>query len=322
MASLALMFVEMLLAVLTVGAVFLRGLWPFEAAAGALTQLFVVCLCASFLSFGLARPVSGAMLVAAAALGLWRAQETFATPSPPINDPEITVVWANIYDRTRSSLAVQRLALAENADFVALGEYPLTDNLLPEFRVAYPHRAPERSTARQNSVVFSRTPFLAVEELQSKRHPPIKVRVETRLGPLTLIAVHPPVPFTPGLLRRQREETARAFAALPPEEPGVLIGDFNAVPWNLSLSQPSTTPNAPLRLSLGPRATWMSPVPMIGAQIDHAFISRGLEGSVRLGPANGSDHLPIVVRVRRKGLPLAGREDAARDGAGHAVGGG
>ncbi|MEQ1931236.1 MAG: endonuclease/exonuclease/phosphatase family protein [Parvularculaceae bacterium] len=289
------------MAALIAGSVLFRGVWPFEAAASALTQLALLAVMVAVLSLLLWRPVSASVLIAAAAFAFWRTAEAVAPPSPPVTNPDITVVWANLYNRPRSLSAVQALALRESADILAIAEYPAKDYLTPEFLAAYPHRYPERRSKGQNSVVFSRTAFLSATELPAKRHPPIRLTSIIDGAELTIIAVHPPVPFTPKALARQRDEIAVAFRAAPRGESYIIIGDFNAVPWNSVLTGPTIGLEAPKRLSLGARATWLSPLPLIGAPIDHAFISNDLVGAVRLGPANGSDHLPLIVNIKLDG---------------------
>jgi len=107
------------------------------------------------------------------------------------------------------------------------------------------------------------------------------------------------------MLARQRGQILQTAAAMTSAH-SLLIGDFNAVPWNEALEQIGRQPGAPQRLSLGPRSTWLSPLPLLGAAIDHAFVSNALVGSVALGPANGSDHFPIIVSLKRIPDPQTG----------------
>jgi endonuclease/exonuclease/phosphatase (EEP) superfamily protein YafD len=276
------------------GAVFIRGVWPFEPAAGLLTQLGLGALALAIASLAVGAPAGAGLLLAAAALAFWQTREAVAAPSPEIGDAEFKVLWSNLFMRQKSLEASQRLALSEGADVAAFAEFPEGGRLLAEFEAAFPHRFPEALTDRQDTILFSRFPFLSTRTISLWRRPSLVVRIETAGGPLTVVAVHAPVPWTPGRQSLQHRQIAETFAAIEAAPPFIIVGDFNAAPWSAVLNPPPDV----RRLSLGRRSTWMSPLPLLGIPIDHAFVSKDLCGSVALGPATGSDHRPIVVSAR------------------------
>ena len=76
-----------------------------------------------------------------------------------------------------------------------------------------------------------------------------------------------------------------------------MLGDYNATPWTTAFRD-LRRENGMLRLSPGPASTWFAPWPILGLPIDHALVTGKLEGSVRVGPGLGSDHMPLIVRLR------------------------
>lgn len=293
-----LLVLDIALAALISAAAFLRGRWPLEPVAGMLTQFALLAVALAALSLYLGQPMGAAIAALGAGVGFWRTRETFAKAMPQVRDAHAKIIWANLFRRRRSFEAVQRWALAEKADIVALGEFPEGGKPLPQFAAAYPHQFPHDPTRLRDIVLFSRSPFLSAKPVFSAwRRPSLVVTTETAGEALTVIATHAPVPWTPKRLELQRRHIAEAFAGADLRKtPFVVVGDFNAAPWNDVLQ----SANATERLRLGPRSTWAAPLPLFGIPIDHAFVSKALAGSVVLGPFNGSDHFPIVVSVRRR----------------------
>lgn len=294
---------DIALAALIAAAVFVRGVWPLEPAAGVLTQLGLTAVVLALISLAVAQPIGAALLSLSAGLAFWRTREALAPASPDLADAQMKVVWANLFRRRQSFEAVQRLALTEQADIVALGEFPEGAKLLPQFADAYPHQFPQDPTRLRDIVMFSRLPLQSAKAVYSAwRRPNLAVSVNLANEPLTVIATHAPVPWTPKRQEMQRRHIAEIFAGGDNRKtPFIVVGDFNAAPWSAVLGRPVAIE----RLRLGARATWLLPLPLLGIPIDHAFVSKGLEGSVALGPFNGSDHFPIIASVKRSPGPLS-----------------
>ncbi len=126
----------------------------------------------------LGRPVGAALLIAAAILAFWRSAPAFAAASPPVADPAATVIWANLFDRQASLHAVERLAIAKQADIVAFGEYPERPVLSSEFQAAYPHRFPAQTDESPNTIIFSRRPIVEAKLLKGFRRSPLVAEIE------------------------------------------------------------------------------------------------------------------------------------------------
>ena len=86
--------------------------------------------------------------------------------------------------------------------------------------------------------------------------------------------------------------------ALP--ERKIVLGDFNATPWNDAFVRMRRASG----LSIGSTAAWLpswpAPLPaLLRIPIDHVLVGGDLLVTApRLGPAFGSDHLPLLAAVQ------------------------
>jgi endonuclease/exonuclease/phosphatase (EEP) superfamily protein YafD len=106
--------------------------------------------------------------------------------------------------------------------------------------------------------------------------------------------VHLSFPLHPRTAERQRWETERIVEFAGDRRlPTIILGDFNATPWSYVLRRLDA--DAGLRASFHTLAgTWPSGLPL-RIPIDHVFALHGARSlSSEIGPAAGSDHLPVV----------------------------
>jgi endonuclease/exonuclease/phosphatase (EEP) superfamily protein YafD len=123
-------------------------------------------------------------------------------------------------------------------------------------------------------------------------------------GPFRFMAVHLTRPWPlDGRVHAQRDQTKRLARRIKAGEHErlVIVGDFNASAASAILrrfSKEAGVVNAPARLG-----TWPTPMPgQLSIAIDNAFVGpRMTVLSRKVGPANGSDHRPIVVTVAAAG---------------------
>ena len=87
-----------------------------------------------------------------------------------------------------------------------------------------------------------------------------------------------------------------SLKAIP--RPVVVAGDFNAAAWSEAVSKVVATsdtrvvPGLRFTLRMGPRPIG----PIAFMPIDHVMMPDGfIVGDIAVGPALGSDHLPVVV---------------------------
>ncbi len=107
------------------------------------------------------------------------------------------------------------------------------------------------------------------------------------------VHLHWPWPFKQA---KQIEWMQESLNAIP--RPVVLTGDFNAAAWSEAVSKVATAsdtrvvPGLRFTLRMGPRPIG----PIAFMPIDHVMMPDGfVVGDIAVGPALGSDHLPVVV---------------------------
>ena len=228
-----------------------------------------------------------------------------AQPEAAAGARPVTVYFANVWARNRDNAAIARSVAAVNADVVAMTE--IADQhapALPEILKAYPYRtstAPARYfEGGPRTVIASRYPISASPVTAQDGLAAGEVIVHAPGGDFRLVAVHLTRPWPlDGRVRAQRDQTRRLARRIKAGEHRrvLIVGDFNATASSAILKRFAREAGvipAPARIG-----TWFHPVPgPFRIAIDNAFTGPGLTVLARrVGPDNGSDHLPIVVTV-------------------------
>ncbi|HEX5050454.1 MAG TPA: endonuclease/exonuclease/phosphatase family protein [Planctomycetota bacterium] len=170
---------------------------------------------------------------------------------------------------------------------------------LPDF----PHRYLHADPGYYGVALFSRLPLreVALVPLGVPWAPAIRAIVDTRAGPIGLLGVHTP---RPGSAERN-ENRDRALAAIGPAlaslpEARVVLGDFNATPWNPAF-RAMLADAALADASAGAASTtWPAVLPWpLRIPIDHVLTSANVgREAVAVGADFGSDHLPLLAELR------------------------
>jgi endonuclease/exonuclease/phosphatase family metal-dependent hydrolase len=167
----------------------------------------------------------------------------------------------------------------------------------------YPHTV---GVPRQDAfgiAVFSRVPLLEadVRYLGAAGRPSVALEVSLGGTPVSIVTTHPPHPLRPRTFALRNDQLgAVADLAGDRTQPLVLIGDLNVTmwsPWFRRLRSESQLSNA--RHGFGVLPSWPTFLPSVmRLPIDHCLVSDELiVTDCRLGPAFGSDHLPLIVDV-------------------------
>lgn len=217
----------------------------------------------------------------------------------------VTVYFANVWARNQDNAAIARSVQAVDADVVAMTE--IADRhvpALPQILKAYPYRtstAPARYfEGGPRTVIASRYRITASPVVVRDGLAAGEVIVRAPGGDIRLLAVHLTRPWPlDGRVRAQRDQTRRLAARIKAGEHDriLIVGDFNATASSAILKrfarEGGVTPAPALT------GTWFHPLPgPLRIAIDNAFTGPGLTVlSRKVGPENGSDHLPIVVTV-------------------------
>lgn len=253
------------------------------------------------------RLVAGFAPVAVALFLALRPQWFPAQPEAAPGARPVTVYFANVWVQNRDNAALAGSIQAVNADVVALTEiadHHASD--LPQILKAYPYRtatAPARYFAGgPRTVIASRYPIdPGVTSLQDGLAVG-EATIRAPGGDFRLLAVHLTRPWPlDGRVHAQRDQTRRLARRIKAgeREQVLIVGDFNATTASAILKRFAREAGVtPARAVMG---TWFHPLPgPFRLAIDNAFTGPGLTVLDRkVGPANGSDHRPIVVTVAR-----------------------
>ncbi|HEY9712580.1 MAG TPA: endonuclease/exonuclease/phosphatase family protein [Chroococcales cyanobacterium] len=193
----------------------------------------------------------------------------------------------------------------ENPDIVCFSENTATwseplKERLPDYR--YLIGTPQYSGIS----IFSRIP-LQQEQLKyfgAKHRPRVQTRLKIGKRTVTLIFVHPEVPFGPQ--RYRNEELAEITADVKGlHEPVILAGDMNCTPWSYYFDKlKEDTQLRDTEQGIGMQPSWSAfwPVPLF--PIDHYLVSKEFATVSRhVGHRFGSDHFPVFVELALPASP-------------------
>ncbi|MCG8442762.1 MAG: endonuclease/exonuclease/phosphatase family protein [Caulobacterales bacterium] len=278
-----------------------RAGFPFELVTHVRPQLAALALLVGIASFVFRAPRAGGALLAATLANGWTTFAPLAGPAPGLNpgeEPEFTVVWANLAANSVAMATVSALADSVGADAVAITEEPHGD---PDYEDLFPEltcldRPPPGYTFKV--VTLHRPPCREGGPVEGSPMPGAsRVIPSDEPGVPHVYAVHPGRPFDQARLRR-REEVVRTTAYTAQETtPALFIGDFSATPWSPIMADVKRFDH--LRVDCGHpwRATWRSKSWLGGLPIDLAYVSQGVRARCSLGPEMGSDHFAVIVRM-------------------------
>jgi endonuclease/exonuclease/phosphatase (EEP) superfamily protein YafD len=283
--------------------------WPLELLSHFQTQYLLVATLAAVLLVARRRWRLSAIALACAAVAAtavvplsWRSGGGAAYASTVSSRGHMRVLHANVLSWNRRYDDVLALVEAEDPDVVVLQEVTrrwmkAMEGLADE----YPYQL---SGPREDNVaiaVFSRLPFArhARHELGGAGLPTLTATVLADGRPVSLLVTHPkpPVEHWQFDLRNDQLEEVRALARSMPR-PLVVVGDLNTTmwsPWYRDFCGPNELANA--REGFGVLPSWPVQYPPVARlPIDHCLVSPQITVTgCRLGPAIGSDHLPLIV---------------------------
>ena len=280
--------------------------WPFEIASHfplhfAVVALFVAVWCAY-------RKAGEATILALMVLAV---QGSLVVPffleQNAISEPgDFRVLTANVLYKSDDYGAMLELVAAEDPDIVIIvEETPSWKEGLSALSVSYPHQEHSGATTRVRGMsgvgVYSKTP-ISVRSLENvpyrDERPALAVTTTLAGKEVTLVAVHPWTPHTPGAYaKRNAQLTALAEFTASVGEYAIMVGDMNITPQSPDF-EPLVASHGleSARVGRGWAPSWPAPLGWLGIPIDHAFVTGGIEVSdFRMGPFVGSDHYPTIL---------------------------
>lgn len=168
---------------------------------------------------------------------------------------------------------------------------------LDELKSNYPYRAKARGQWEW-LVLLSRYPLSNRQSSAIDGQPLIYARMETPGGPIGVFGIHSHAPLSGRWAdARDRYLSTIAERSARHHGPVLVAGDFNLTPWSpawLDFAGVSGLHAPSIR-----SGTFPSALGAAGLPIDHVFVGQGAKlETVRSGPALGSDHLPIMAKIR------------------------
>jgi endonuclease/exonuclease/phosphatase (EEP) superfamily protein YafD len=244
-------------------------------------------------------------LICAAALNIWHGLPMILPQRKrALRKQAFTLFQANVLRSNLDAGPLLREIARQDPDVIVLCELtPDFAKQLQPLSYAYPHY---KADARNDSFgmgVFSRLPLVDADvfRLSAADVPAIMTGVETPLGTVTLLSLHPHNPLKDTLLRDMELTAAAQWMKLRKKAPTVVTGDLNVTPFCLMfrrLLRISGYQHA--RLGRGQLPTWPVFLPSgpWRIAIDHTLVSPPLEiTAFRLGARIGSDHLPSFAQI-------------------------
>ena len=165
----------------------------------------------------------------------------------------------------------------------------------------YPHVVNAVRTDGHGMVLLSRLPLEEVQVLALgvAGFPSIQAAICVNGFRMSVLGTHPYSPMGPRHFALRNEQLlAVARHAAGQAAPLLLIGDLNLSPWSPVFSDLiRMTGLRDSRAGFGVQSTWPAFLwPPLRIPIDHCLVSPGVMVHRRhIGPAIGSDHLPVVV---------------------------
>lgn len=220
----------------------------------------------------------------------------------PGHEDELTVVQLNIRFNNRSMEHAAAIILDTEPDVVLLQEITRTnEHVLPMLEASLPHQLFCHRRGIGSVAILSRFPFTQQQNSSClERVGFAQARIQIGDRQLSLASFHSRWPF-PRSQPRQMAFLQKDFEGL--SHPLILAGDFNSSPWSAAVQRAAAWTRT--QVAEGVVFTWGSPFELIrnhiGATlpIDQIMISPELEFRSRSVMADvGSDHLPVVTRIR------------------------
>ena len=225
-------------------------------------------------------------------------------PNAATTTSTLKLLYANINSQTPDHQPLLDLIRAESPDIVLLAEVNAAwARSLAAITTDWPHRLIHDTAGQLRHRRLESPPphRLAHRRLGTSGVPSIDLRVVVDGQPITILFTHPLPPVTAATHtagNAQLLEVANIARARGPTV--MMIGDFNATPWATVYSRALAASG--LRdsaIGRGWQPSWPTGLPAAcRIPIDHCWYGPALViNDRRLGPAIGSDHLPLIVEV-------------------------
>ena len=216
---------------------------------------------------------------------------------------EIRVFLLNLQRNNTAHQAVLEAIATERADIVVLLEVNRRwAGALQALHGDYPHRRVLSAEDNFGIALYSRYPLapLAVRESGPWGLASILAGVNIQGQRLMVYATHPPPPLGKAMSTARDAQLAAVadeLALLP--GPRLLAGDLNATPWSAAFAPLQAAGLRDSTRGFAYQGSWPHWLGGWGIPLDHLLVSADIAVlERRLGPALGSDHLPVLATLQ------------------------
>jgi len=219
--------------------------------------------------------------------------------------PVFTVATVNVQFSNTRPEAFRAWLVTQPADFLVIQEVTEAWAAELEAQTAYPHRHVVSREDPYGLALLSRWPLesMALVDLAGDGLPSLAGIVDAGGQRIRFLGLHTHWPLTPALAAA-RDEALQGAAQLAStaDLPVVLLGDLNLTPDSPAFDR--LLDQSGLRdvmRGAGWRPTWLAGFWPLALRIDHVLVSSSLcVEHAEVGPPIGSDHRPVVARLRSR----------------------
>ena len=212
----------------------------------------------------------------------------------------LRAILLNVNTRLGDPERVKKVIQELDPDFVVLEEISARwVNDLQWLAMSHPHSRLQPREDNFGIGLFSKLPLVEADivYIGDAGVPSVIAKIETRDGPLAVVATHPLPPGGASYSRWRNDQLERLPEYIPSSLAVILIGDLNVTPWNhyfRRLLERTGLKNS--SQGRGVQPTWPNYNPLLLIPIDHCLHSSDiLVLSKEIGPDVGSDHYPVIV---------------------------
>ncbi len=220
---------------------------------------------------------------------------------------DLKIIQFNVWHENNTPDKTARWLLAQDADVVILHEGgDKATRVVKAMKAYYPFFVTCDGKRKCSSIIFSKKRMIARAGFfpEGRELPGAWATLADPKGPFTVAGVHYVWPVPAGPQQQQSQRMTDAIARFD-KSTTIVTGDFNSTPWSFTMKRQDKAFGLERRTHA--MASWPSgkfsrignsPAPFL--PIDQVYAGRSWKTvSIERGPALGSDHRPIIVRLRR-----------------------
>jgi endonuclease/exonuclease/phosphatase (EEP) superfamily protein YafD len=220
---------------------------------------------------------------------------------------DLKIVQFNVWHDNQTPEKATRWLLDQDADVVIIIEGGgMADPVVKALKAYYPFFVSCDGKRDCGTMIFSKKRMIARAGLfeEGRKLPGAWATLADPKGSFTVAGVHYVWPMPAGPQQQQSQRMAAAIARFD-KSTTIVTGDFNSTPWSFTMKRQDKAFGLDRRTHA--LASWPSgkfsrlanaPAPFL--PIDQVYAGKAWKTvSVVRGPALGSDHRPVIVKLRR-----------------------